>query len=214
MTYTAEQLRAARAKGAHVVWQRNIKEPMPGRVSKEITRLWDALPFWGGWLREPLPDGGGCPNGYTRPPDPNYCLVYVAYISTLVGRWLEPGQCVDVAVHPDLVKYVLTSTRRLANPDKWKEAGFERPEPLGPDEIQPGHIVTVRPTDAKPFGSHGVLAASAPDESGEFHTFEANSRGMRADGSRGKGVVVRSRNIREVARVWPLGPEHHVGRHL
>lgn len=195
----------------HRTWLRNIHEPeQPGEVSKPITELWDALPFWDKWLRVPLPDGGGCPNGYTRPPDPNWCLVLVAYVGINLGRWIDPTQCVDVQVDPELAKYVLTSTDRLENESKWKQAGHEQPDPLPASAILEGHIVTVRPTASRPWGTHGLVAAGEPDEAGEFPTYEGNAEGVRADGSRGKGVIANTRNLSEVARVWPILPEHLV----
>ncbi len=209
MSYTVDQLLAATLRGAHAVWQRNIHEPTaPGQVSPGVTELWD-IPFWRRWLRDP--DGGGCPAGYTRPPDPNYCLVYHAYVAHHLGDWLVPGKCVDVDMHPKLITYVMTACDRLDNPAKWHEAGFEQPEPLGPAGIVPGRLVTVHAKPGAPEGTHGVIAASKPDSAGEFHTYEANSSGMRADGSHGKGVVIKARNVRDVARVWPLGPEHYRG---
>lgn len=209
MPYTQDQLLAAQVRGAHAVWARNIHEPERGEVSREITRIWDGVPFWRDWLRDPK--GGGCPDGYTRPPDPDYCGVFAAYVARHIGDWLEDGQCVNVVLAQGIAVYCMSSPDRLASHAKWEQAGFERPGPLDPAGILGGHIVTVRPTKLRPLGSHIVIAADAPDAAGEFPTYEANAVGIRADGSRGHGVVIRARNIRDVARVWELGPEHFTG---
>ena len=202
MPYTQDHLLDAIVRGAHAVWERNIHEPeTPGEVSDEITRLWDGVPLWGTWLR------ARCPDGYTRPPDPDWCGIFAAYIACHIGDWLEPGRCVGVGLNPEIARHVMSSTYRLDSSEKWKAAGFDRPEPLSPDQIRGGHIVTV----GKCYGTHIVIAADAPDRAGEFPTYEGNAVGIRADGSRGKGVVMRTRNIHDVARVWELQPEHLVG---
>jgi hypothetical protein len=108
---------------------------------------------------------------------------------------------------------VLTSTYRLNSSDKWRQAGFERPESISFRAIRPGHIVTVNPTENNPWGTHIVIAAAAPDYdgSGKFRTYEGNAAGIRGDGSRGKGVVMRARRLQDVACVWEFGPEHFRG---
>lgn len=210
MQYTQTQILDALVASAHAVWARNVHEPTrPGEVSREITRLWDASPFWGRWLREP--DAGGCPDGYTRPPDPDYCGIFAMFAAVNIGEHLEPGRCVDVALDPGIAKFCMSSPDRLASRDKWKAAGFERPTPIDPSEIRPGHIVTVRPTKLRPLGSHIVIAADRPNVAGEFPTYEGNAVGIRADGSRGHGVIINTRHTRDVARVWELGPEHFTG---
>src|SRR5699024_4721669 len=122
---------------------------------------WDGVPGWGAWLRSL---SGGCPDGYTRPPDPDWCGIFVAYVACHIGDWLEPGRCVDVRLHPEIARRCMASTYRLDSQDVWRKAGFERPEPLAPDQIRGGHIVTV----GKGYGTHIVVASSFPDAAGEF----------------------------------------------
>jgi len=210
MPYTQKQVLGALVRGAHTIWARNIHEPThPGEISREITRIWGGVPFWCDWLRDPK--GGQCPDGYTRPPDPDYCGVFAAYVARQIGYWIEPDRCAKIWLDKGIAIYCMSSPDRLASRSKWKAAGFERPTPLAPEQIRGGHIVTVNPTRARPLGSHIVIAASSPDATGDFETYEGNAEGRRADGSHGKGVIRRTRNIADVTRVWQLTPEHFIG---
>lgn len=170
---------------ADALWHQIIEEPKRGEVSPWITEIFDAC-GWGNWLRGPH---GGCPNGYTRPPDPDWCGLFVAYCGLQAG------------LDPKLVKSVLPSTYRLHNPKTWSRAGYAKPE--RPEELAPGDVVVVG--NAKPWGTHIVLVAEVGEDS--FVTFEGNARGLLRDGTTGKGVVKRTRNLSEAVHVYRIPDE-------
>jgi len=181
------------------IYRLNIHDVDDGEVKPLITDLFGHVPFWHNWLLDP--QGGGCPHGYTRPPDPDYCGHYYATAIKHAANYIEPGVCLDIAVDPNLCLYVFPGTDRIAAAHKWEQAGYDRPDELAPSDIRAGYLVLVRPTRAKPFGSHIVIPREAPDHNGNFRTYEANATGIRADGSIGKGVVMNERNVEEVATV-------------
>jgi hypothetical protein len=139
--------------------------------------------------------------------DEDYCGHTHAVSGRYVGNHLHPSMCVDVEVRPDIRRKTLPSCDRLygrvegAEPDP----DFEHPDPW---DIDKGDIVT---EGDDPWGSHIVMAISSPDRHGEFETIEGNSTGTRADGTRGKGVVRKTCNVRDVKCVHRFTEDHFRG---
>lgn len=194
-------LRQAIVGAAEYLWKCNIHDD--GGPVPEITSLFDAA-GWGAWLRDP--DGGGCPDGYTRPPDPDYCG-HTWSMAALQAGYFWPGEeCLSVSLDRSLAKHVVASTYRLNSREHWNKAGYEKPNPARPpvENVKPGDIVVVG--TSKYYGDHIVIPVERP-EGDTFKTIEGNATGTRADGTEGKGVIKRERKLSEVSRVWPLKTE-------
>jgi len=200
--YTGKQLRQAMVRAAHTLFRMNIRDNMGPKPNPDITMLFDEND-WGGWLRNP--ERGGCPDGYTRPPDPDYCGHTVAWAARHVGDHLEDDQSVGVMIDPAIAKGVLPSTYRLSRDEKWEDAGHEPPDYVAPERIGPGDIVVVG--DSKPYGSHITLCIY-PLKDGEFATVEGNATVTFPDGTRGKGVGKDRHSLDEVAAVYRLDSSH------
>ena len=73
-----------------------------------------------------------------------------------------------------------------------------------------GDIVTVfTSADRSPIaGNHIVICAGAPDENGDFPTIEGNAHGEGPQG-RIEGVIKRTRNMSQVARIYRLLSEDY-----
>jgi hypothetical protein len=190
-------VRQGLVRGAENLWARDIRDIQGAGVNPQITDIFDAT-GWGDWLRGP----GGCPDGYERPPDPDYCGLTWAYIAVHVGRWMVPWTCLDFRIDQELCDHVLSSTYRLQARKKWRETSHSRPDRHEPGQIRPGDIVVVG--DDKWYGDHIVMPVAPPTTEGTFKTVEGNARGRLPGGKEGKGVVKRQRHVDEVVRVWPL----------
>lgn len=139
-----------------------------------------------------------------------YCGHTAAVAGLRIGDYAFNGRCVDVQLDPDLARIVFPSTYKLSKASKWESAGFRRdPCVFGPSHVTRGALCTI---DAPPpFGSHIVIAIGEPDDRGEFPTIEGNAYGVFPTGTKGKGVVRRTRNRGEVCVVYQFGPEHTQG---
>jgi len=199
-SFDLTDIRKALVDGAENLWSRGIRDVANGEVNPEITEIFDRT-GWGEWLRGP----GDCPEGFTRPPDPDYCGLTYAYVSLSVGNWIVPWTCIDFAVDQALCDFVFSSTERLAIERWWNKTPYEQPDPQDPEQIRPGDIVVVGDDDW--CGDHIVIPTSPPTERGTFTTVEGNTTGRLPGGEPGKGVVKRARDLDEVAYVWPLQRE-------
>lgn len=203
MAYTAKEMRMAIVKVAQRYWEQGIKEPDSGEVSQEITAIWDRVPFWSNWLRDPK--GGGCPDGYSRPPDPDWCGIFVAASAGQIGEVLEDNMCVAVSIKPELQIYCMSSTARLNNPAKWRQAGLIQPQSVPIEDIDAGDIVVINPSSRAAYGTHITLAAEDANLINRtVTTFEGNATGLQPDGSTRHGVIKGERKLSKVARVWRL----------
>lgn len=176
---------------AYEVWNNeNIRDNLGGVPNPDITRIFD-LNGWGIWLRQ------RCPDGYTRPPDPDWCGHAMAYF----------GHKLDNPVDPELAKIVFPSTYRLNSLQKWNEAGYDEIPSVPPKEVKKGDIVVFRWEDGKSYGDHIALCVKNPVE-GQIVTIEGNAHGEFSDGSWGRGIVKRTRETDLIVRVYRLDSRH------
>jgi hypothetical protein len=115
-----------------------------------------------------------------------------------------------LGVDPELLRTTFASTARLANKgpsgSRWHDHGYERPEvPLR--ALRPGDLVCVRTGADKSYGDHIVVCVEAPED-GKFKTVEGNARGHLHSGEWARGVVTRTRKLRDVRQVLRLSEEH------
>ena len=203
MIYSGDKLRLALVDAAEWVWQQGIEDVHGGEVNEAITEMFDAC-GWGGWLRS---ENGGCPNGYTRPPDPDWCGLFVGFCGMRIGQHLEPGVCVSVSINPLVARKVLPSTYRLMSVKHWGSAGVSQPMPVHRTNVLPGDVVTVG--QSKAWGTHIALVAAVRDD-GTYDTIEGNSRGLLPDGRKSRGVIKRRRNVQDIQQVYRLEASHFV----
>lgn len=115
-----------------------------------------------------------------------------------------------VGVDEDLLHKTLPSTARLANKgprgSRWEDLGYERPE-VPVSALQPGDVVCVRTRADKSYGDHIVVCVEAPSD-GVFRTVEGNARGQLHSGGWARGVVTRTRKLRDVRQVLRITEEH------
>lgn len=200
MMHDARDLRRALVRSAQALWRTNVQDLADGEVNHKITAIFDDNQ-WGAWLRE------RCPEGYTRPPDPDYCGHTVAYVARRVGEHLDPLQCLPVMIDPKIAHQIFPSTYRLSRKDRWAEIGHDAPGYVAPERVAPGDIVVVG--KRKAYGDHITLCIY-PLERGEFMTIEGNATGEFPDGTRGKGVVRRRRKVSEITRVYRLSASYFI----
>lgn len=115
-----------------------------------------------------------------------------------------------VGVDPELCRTTLASTARLANlgprGSRWEDHKVPRPEvPL--EELSPGDLVCVVTGANKPYGDHIVICVAEPED-GEFQTVEGNASGRLHSGGWGKGVITRTRKLRDVRQVLRITEEY------
>lgn len=79
------------------------------------------------------------------------------------------------------------------------------------ENIEAGDLITVYTSDERSpsYGNHIVIARTAPDKFGDFHTIEGNAHGVGPDQKWREGVSKRTRNISDVARVYRLIDEDY-----
>jgi len=204
MRYSGEELRRGLVAAAIDVWSRYIVDEVSKTPNEEITQIFDAC-GWGRWLRSE--EGGGCPSGYTRPPDPDWCGLFVGFCGLLVGQYVDGPTCLSITINPELARKVLPSTYRLASPSHWKAAGVEKPLSVRGVDALPGDVVTVG--SAKPQGTHILLVEAVRDD-GTYSSIEGNARGILPGGERGRGVVRRERKLEDIQHVYRLDSSHFV----
>lgn len=181
------------ARIAEEEWEKNIEEKIH-EVNLEITAMFDNN-GWGRWLRSV--EGGGCPNGYVRPPDPDWCGQAIASFALKI----KP------VINKKLARKVLVSTYRLSEKSNWLECNVPFPLIENKEDIKRGDIVVLKWKNGKVYGDHIVLAVSDLKEDGTFDTIEGNATGELPNGN-GRGLVKQNREKTQVARIYRLNEEH------
>jgi hypothetical protein len=176
-------------QAAEAVWATDVRDVKGSGVNVFITEIFDAC-GWGKWLRGPH---GGCPDGYTRPPDPDWCGLFVGYCGLHAG------------LKHDVARLVLPSTYRLFAKSFWEKAEVPKPQE-GLRTPQRGDIVVVGTNPH--YGAHITLCVDVEESLGVYYTIEGNGRGTFPDGSKGVGVIKRTRKIAEINRIYRLTEEH------
>lgn len=202
MRYTGKQLRLAVLDAALSEHDRGVRSTGDeGRISAYFHACgWQ-------WALNEAAGGRYSEEARQRRPDLlNWCGLFPAWCGLQVGQHLQDGQCVPVRLRHGVASRVLPSTYRVQSPDRWADAGIAPPPQVPHDEILPGDIVTVVTGDGKSYGDHFAIVESAGRD--ELATVEGNATGDLGDGSRGRGVVRRSRPIADVRRVYRLTRKH------
>ena len=127
----------------------------------------------------------------------------------------QPGAeyCGHTAAHgfrlilpEDFLHSIFSSTTRLngGGPSPWSAFGIDRNKHNVKDlgDVQGSDLVVVKTSGKKAWGDHIVIATSGPSSSGQFSTIEGNAFGIRGDGTWGKGVVKRLRNLKDVRQIY------------
>lgn len=141
-----------------------------------------------------------------RTPHLEYCGIFVGWCGIYAGTYGWPGVCAPVGLRHAIAEYVLPSTYRASNRAKWVQARTLPPEPVPPEQVQRGDIVTVETSRGLYYGDHYAIVVSR--EGDVLETVEANASGTLGDGSHGRGVVRRTREIADVRRVYRLEARH------
>ena len=204
MNFSAKQLRQAWLN-ACLDEQRQVVRSVGDEA--QITRYFRGI-GWGWALDEHCPNGVYDDTirrrlGLAGPL--NWCGIGPAWVGVhRLGEFLVDGQCVDVGLHRGIARSVMPSTARIYYAERWGTLGIQPPERVEPDEIEPGDIICVKTGARKSYGDHFAMARLDP-ENGRVETVEFNAAGGLGDGAQGRGVVLRDRDLEDVAVVYRFG---------
>lgn len=158
-------------------WQSNVTEPGEGGIYSPISY----------YIKSQSALGWDWEDDYTRNGQFAWCGAFAAAVF-------------GDDVHLKTRKNTFSSCYRMSR--DWSNSSRVQKK----EDIQPGDIVTVYTSDEKSpsYGNHIVIARSAPDKFGDFHTTEGNAHGVGPDQKWREGVSKRTRNVTDVARVYRL----------
>lgn len=165
---------------AYAEWLRNVTEPSYGGDWQRIDD----------YIRGPEGLYRTSTNPYTHDNQFSWCGAFVAF------AW-GPQVRLDIR-------------KKMASCTSMYQAWADTPRYIADKIPQPGDIVTVFPNDTDRShipGTHLFLAATSPDENGDFQSFEGNTIGLGPNNSKIEGVAYRTRNINRIANVYRLLPE-------
>jgi len=201
MSYTMTQIRQALVAGAQVEWERPVKDFHAGQeaTSDLIHRYWRACGWQ--WFLDEYSDGT-----YTEQwqdgPMQSWCGLFVGYLLTHVGDWLEANRCVNVTVQRRIVTEIMPSTDRLYA----HRSEFDQP---GVSQLRAGDWITTG--DAKD-GSHiRLVRQSVSGDDDTVLTYEGNGTGELGDGTTGEGVARDEVSLDAIKQAYRLRREHVVG---
>lgn len=206
MKYTADELRVAWLSSALALWREEIKDEDQSPTIKGMFRACG----WGFWVDDA--------DGYRNNAKHAWCGIFQGYAASLIGYYLEPGQCVSVTLDADILKHCIPSTARMVSDAKWRAAGVRKPQTVtingaGTTALVPGALATIAARDygdrRNEYGGHFVLVESYDANTGMVATVEGNAWGTMPDGSRGEGVVRNSRPVEQFRRVFLFDVDHY-----
>lgn len=203
--FTGAELREALVRTALHVWSHGVEV---GKDDATITHMFASV----GWQWHLDQESGGRFDERVRKQTPHleYCGIFVGYCGLLLGHRVVEDQCLPVKLWPKIAKFVLPSTYRADTPSYWERAEVPEPDPVSADEIQRGDVITVVTGGRKEYGDHYAIVVER--EGDVLHTVEANAYGE-LGGERageGRGVVRRTRQLKDVRRVYRLDDRHFV----
>lgn len=205
MDYTENKIRRAFLAAVRAEWSRPVEvEEHDDRVTEYFRGI-----GWG-WAIDKHCPGGTYDEQVRRTTDAplDYCGIGPAWVLVhRLGQHLEDQQCVPVRLRRGIARHVLPSTYRANSVDHWDRADTDPPAQIPPEDIEPGHLVTVVTSHGRGYGDHFAVARERPGD-GELATIEWNATGELGDGREGRGVVRRSRLMDDVRRVYPILPRH------
>ncbi|MFU8806579.1 MAG: hypothetical protein ACNA8W_22405, partial [Bradymonadaceae bacterium] len=111
-----------------------------------------------------------------------------------------------VRLRRGVAQFVLPSTERITDRNRWKSAGLPLLEPIHPCAIEPGDWATVNTGANKSYGDHWVIVEDVLP--GAIATIEGNASGQLGNSKQGHGVIFRTRDLSSVRRVYRLEEEH------
>lgn len=167
-----------------------IRDIDPGQPDDRawIDAMWRDLGW--GWYIDSHGD-----EGYDEAPE-SWCGSGPAWVARhRLGEFLEPDQCVDVALRADVASKILPGTGRMYDRDRWETLGIEWPGIVARNRaaselgaiLRPGVLFTV---GDEADGSHICMVDKVNDDE-TVNTLEANSHGVIGDGRFGEGYVRR-----------------------
>lgn len=151
-----------------------------------------------------------------------WCGIFAGVCAKRVGDWLEvhrsnSAACVPVTTQFEIVNGIFPSTQRLASWQRWDAIG-PRPKVWSnqldgrlEDFLIPGAIVTVASRkygDRRDVVGGHIVIVDQLNQDGTFDTIEGNAHGEFPDGSRGEGIIRRTRPLKDVKRVYLLTDDH------
>jgi hypothetical protein len=199
MTITGEKIRLAMLEVARQEWQaivRSVEE------AQRVTRYWDDC-GWGSWLREQP----GQSAGYVRRQGSgvDWCGIFLAWCGLNVSKGFA-GECLPIALHQGIATVILPSTRRITEQERWNDrrvSGLPRLMPLHDvGQVAPGDLITVATTGRFAGGDHWCIVDEVLP--GMVMTIEGNASGLLGNNRQGHGVIIRSRPLSSVRRVYRL----------
>lgn len=183
--YSIEEIRAAWVRAAEAELEKGITDE---DGSEEIEEYFHRI-GWSFWISK---------QGYKNVEKYAWCGVFIAATGLALGDFLEEDRCVDLALDSQIALFVLPSTLRLSDPEKWNRAGFPSPVIRGlafpKMQVVPGCVAAV---GSGPKGSHLILVRTVDYEEMTFTTIEGNATKKDFE-----GVISKTRDISEIKVLW------------
>jgi len=207
MRITQQQLGCALVSAADAEWRKGVRDFDPDQnATPDLIQKYFDETGWHWFL-------GNYSNGtYTeqwRDKDwQSWCGLFASYCGLQVGNWLYDDRCVDIQLEENVVQDTLPSTHKLSDRSRWNTP----PTYPGNLELIPGDVITVGDYNGG-AGSHIALVCDRPAGK-KVETIEGNAYGQFPDGSRGEGVVRRTRGLEEIYKTYRLTRDHYTGGDL
>lgn len=203
MDLSSTDLRNAFLRAIHEEWK-SVVDVNTEEGEKRVTEYFQ----WIGWQwnLDANFDGAFSEEIRKNTGEGNYCGIGPAAVGVrLLQLHVKDGMCYPVALDPGLANFVLPSTRRIADREKWRQAGVEMVGQFPPEDLRPGDLAMVRTRRQNPyiFGDHIVVVRDHIHE-GKLPTYEFNATGELGNGVQGRGLVRRTRPLSTVRNTLRL----------
>ena len=164
-------------KKAKSEWKRNVTEPKGGGDWYRINEYIKSVNGLG-WTWE---------SDYLKNGDFAWCGAFAAFCF---------GEKVNLSVRKNTFPSCYRMSRDWSNSSRVQSR----------DDIQAGDLVIVYTSSEKSpsYGNHITISRGTPDSRGDFPTIEGNAHGIGPNQDWREGVIKRTRNVSNVARVYRL----------
>lgn len=137
----------------------------------------------------------------------NFCGIGPAWCGVhLLGSHIEDDMSVSVRLRPAIASVIMPSTYRIQSRERWWSGSVNMEAAPQVDDIQRGDVLAVRTGANIRWGDHIVLVTGRDGD--KIFTVEFNTTGDLGDGTAGRGVVTRQRDMGDVVRAYRFQQRH------